>query len=150
MKAYIATSFSNRQDDEAIINCIINTLTNLEIQPFVFVDAKPFPAEQEKEMMEAAMKAMDDCEILIANGSHKAVGVGIEAGYAKAKGKMVVYIRSIVAEHSTTLSGISDHQIVYESLDELAMLLQHAFKNVQEKLISTSIILDVKTRASFS
>ena len=94
MKAYIATSFSNRLNDESIINCIVHTLDNLQIQPLVFVDTYSFSATQEKEMMVAAMKAIDDCEILIANGSHKAVGVGIEAGYAKAKGKLVTYVQT--------------------------------------------------------
>ena len=133
MNAYIATSFSNRLNDESIINCIVHTLDNLQIQPLVFVDTYSFSATQEKEMMVAAMKAIDDCEILIANGSHKAVGVGIEAGYAKAKGKLVIYIRSNLSAHSTTLSGISDKQIVYESLDDLALLLQHALQNVKTK-----------------
>lgn len=129
MKAYIATSFSNRQIDSAIINYIVSVLDNFKIEPLIFVDAYSFSAEQEKEMMQAAMNAIDDCEILIANGSHKAVGVGIEAGYAKAKGKFVIYIRSKQAEHSTTLSGISDHQIMYENFDELKLKLHHALLN---------------------
>ena len=133
MKAYIATGYSNRQHDSDIINCIVSTLANLQMQSLIFVDAYVFAADQEKEMMEAAMKAIDDCEILIANGSHKAVGVGIEAGYAKAKGKLVIYIRSKHNDHSTTLSGISDHQVVYESLDELVLLLHHVLKNVTAK-----------------
>lgn len=133
MKAYIATSYSNRQHESDIINCIVSTLANLQIQSLIFVDAYAFSAYQEKEMMEAAMKAIDDCEILIANGSQKAVGVGIEAGYAKAKGKSVIYIRSKYDDHSTTLSGISDHQIVYESLDELVLLLHHVLMNVTAK-----------------
>lgn len=133
MKAYIATSFSNRQNDESIINCIVRTLDNLQIQPLVFVNTYLFSAAKEKEMMEAAMKAIDDCEILIANGSHKAIGVGIETGYAKAKGKLAIYIRPKQAAHSTTLSGICDHQIVYESLDELSLLLHHALQSEKAK-----------------
>ncbi len=133
MKAYIATSFSNRQGDKAIINCIVNTLTNLQIQTFVFVDVYSFSAEQEKEMMQTAMKAIDGCEILIADGSHKAVGVGIEAGYAKAKNRQVIYIRPKETEHSTTLSGLSDVSIVYDNLNELEKQLSVTIKSFTNK-----------------
>lgn len=107
------------------VNAIIQTLHSFNIQSFVFVDQYSFHPSQEKEMMQAAMKEMDDCDLLIAETSDKAIGIGIEAGYAKAKGKPVIYLRNKKAEHSTTLSGISDHQIIYADIDDLKTQLKN-------------------------
>jgi nucleoside 2-deoxyribosyltransferase len=88
------------------------------------VDQYSFKAEEEKQMMQRAMEAINQSHWLIALASEKAIGIGIEAGYAKGKGKPVIYIRHIEAEHSTTLSGISDHQIIYVDLQDLAQKLK--------------------------
>lgn len=81
--------------------------------PFVFVDQYRFDPSQEREMMSQALADIDRSDLLIAETSDKGIGIGIETGYAKAKGKPVIYVRQAEAEHSTTVSGISDHQIIY-------------------------------------
>lgn len=113
MKAYISISFSRRQSMNAELDSIKETLKKFNIEPFVFVDEFKFISTQEKEMMQQVMLSIDDCDLLIAETSDKAIGIGIEVGYAKAKGKPVIYMRNKNAEHSTTVSGISDFQIVY-------------------------------------
>lgn len=80
-------------------------------------------------MMQQAMDDIDKCSMLIAETSDKAIGIGIEAGYAKAKGKPVIYLRHKDAEHSTTLSGISDIQIIYSDTDDLATKLTNALNH---------------------
>jgi nucleoside 2-deoxyribosyltransferase len=94
-------------------------LKEFHIKPFVFVDNFKFSSDQEKEMMAQALLSIDDCDLLIAETSEKAIGIGIEVGYAKAKGKPVIYIRNRNAEHSTTVSGISDSQIIYHDIKDL-------------------------------
>lgn len=129
MKAYLSISYSKRKELKEEVNAIIETLQSFNIITFVFADQYQFHSSQEKEMMQAALQAIDDCDILIAETSDKAIGIGIEAGYAKAKGKPVIYLRNKKAEHSTTLSGISDHHIIYADTndlkDQLNKLLQH-------------------------
>lgn len=70
-------------------------------------------------MMNQAIRDIDNCDILIAETSDKGIGIGIEVGYAKAKNKPIIYIRSAKAEHSTTVSGISDYQIIYADIGDL-------------------------------
>lgn len=129
MKAYLSISYSKRKELKEEVNAIIETLQSFNITSFVFTDQYQFHSSQEKEMMQAALQAIDDCDILIAETSDKAIGIGIEAGYAKAKGKPVIYLRNKNTEHSTTLSGISDHQLIYTDTndlkDQLNKLLQH-------------------------
>lgn len=119
MKAYISISYSKRKSIEAELDSIKETLKTFNIEPFVFVDQFKFTPKQEKEMMQQAMLSIDDCDLVIAETSDKAIGIGIEVGYAKAKRKSVIYMRNKNAEHSTTVSGISDFQIVYTDIKDL-------------------------------
>jgi nucleoside 2-deoxyribosyltransferase len=119
MTAYISVSFSKRKLADKAIDAITGTLKEFKIAPLIFVDAYKFDITQEREMMQQAMKDIDNCGILIAETSDKSIGIGIEAGYAKAKGKPVVYVRHKDAEHSTTVAGISDFKIIYNNSNDL-------------------------------
>lgn len=119
MKAYISVSFSNRKFVEKEIASIVDTLNDFKISSCVFVDNYKFDLTQERQMMAQAMADIDNCDILIAETSDKGIGIGIEVGYAKAKSKTVIYLRNKDKEHSTTISGISDFQIIYMDTNDL-------------------------------
>ena len=124
MKAYISVGFSQRKQLDKEITTIIETLRSFEIDPFVFVDNFRFEANEEREMMSEAIKAIDNTDILIAETSEKGIGIGVEVGYAKAKNKPVIYLRNKNSEHSTTVSGISDYQIIYKDRNDLKKQLK--------------------------
>ena len=119
MKAYISVSFSKRKLVDKEITAIMDTLTEFKISPLVFVDNYKFDLAEERQMMRQAMADIDNCDILIAETSNKGIGIGIEVGYAKAKDKTVIYLRQKDSEHSTTIAGISDFQIVYLDTNDL-------------------------------
>lgn len=123
MKAYISISYGNRKIMEGELQSIKETLLKFKIRPFAFVDEFTFAPTEETQMMNQAMRSIDDCDFLIAETSDKAIGIGVEVGYAKAKNKPVIYLRNKNAEHSTTVSGISDFRIVYKDVNELKHLL---------------------------
>jgi nucleoside 2-deoxyribosyltransferase len=130
MKAYISISYNKRKSMNAEINAIKETLIIHKIIPLVFVDEFKFNSAQEKEMMQQAMQLIDNSDVLIAEVSDKAIGIGIEVGYAKAKGKPVIYLRNEDAENSTTVSGISDFQILYNDVIELKQLLSEVISKI--------------------
>lgn len=132
MTAYIAISYSQRNELAEELTVIKEVLVASGINPFVFIERFQFDPSQEKEMMQEAMRQLDTTDLLIAETSDKAIGIGIEAGYAKAKGKPVIYIRNKKAEHSTTLSGISDQQVIYENSIDLKEKLQMILKQVMK------------------
>ena len=134
MKAYISISYNKRHELSGELQSIIEVLEKFHIKPFVFVDNFKFSSEQEKEMMQQAMASIDDCDLLIAETSDKAIGIGIEVGYAKAKVKQVIYMRNKNAEHSTTVSGISDFKIIYDDVVDLKQRLS----SVLNKIINLS------------
>lgn len=119
MKGYISISYAKRYSLVEELNTIIEMLKKMNIEPLIFIDCYNFTPNQEKEMMQQAMLSIDSCDFLIAETTDKGIGIGVEAGYAKAKGKPVIYIRNRNGEHSTTVSGISDFQIIYDNLLDL-------------------------------
>ena len=124
MKAFISVSYQHRNVKGCAVDTIVSTLQLNHVDAFVFVDHYRFQPFQEQEMMQQAMADIDQCDLLIAEASHKAIGIGIEAGYAKGRGKKVIYIRQEDQEHSTTLSGISDYKIIYNDYKDLEAQLQ--------------------------
>lgn len=132
MIAYISVSFSKRSEVEPALQVIRQTLQQHSIHPFIFVDERHFLPDEEKQMMKQCMEDIDKCCLLIAEVSDKAIGVGIEVGYAKAKGKPVVYLRKATAEHSATTSGISDYSIVYDCESNLQIELSNVLETILE------------------
>jgi nucleoside 2-deoxyribosyltransferase len=131
MTAYISISYCKRNFLDSELKAIIAVLINFKINPSVFVDKYRFELKEEKQMMQQAMKDIENCNIFIAETSEKAIGIGVEAGYAKGKNKPVIYLRNSKAEHSTTVAGISDFSIVYDNADDL----QQKFATVINNLI---------------
>lgn len=131
MTAYISISYSKRKILQKELDAIAETVKLFSITPFVFVDTYNFTPSQEKEMMQQAFTEIDKCKLLIAETSDKAIGIGIEAGYAKAKNKPVIYLRNKNAEHSTTVSGASDFKIIYSDTDDLRKQLFEILKKMK-------------------
>ena len=84
-------------------------------------------------MMQQAMADLDNCDLLLAETSDKGIGIGIEVGYAKAKGKTIIYLRQKDTAHSTTVSGISDFQIVYNDATDLKKQLAETVEQIINK-----------------
>lgn len=134
--AYISVSFGRRKFIDREIRTVIETLNCFNIRSFVFVDKYNFAPHEEKQMMQQAMRDIEQCDLLLAETSDKAIGIGVEVGYAKAKGKPVLYLRHQNAVHSTTVSGISDLNILYLDCDDLKQQLAGVLPQILETLQS--------------
>lgn len=119
-RAYLAISLALRASLDPIVKVLEQVFTDHGIALFVFVDHYRFLPGQEKEMMQKAFDEIDRCTLLIAECSEKAIGVGIEAGYALGRGKQVWYLRPQTAPHSTTLAGAADKSFIYRNKTDLA------------------------------
>ena len=130
MRAYISVSYQLRNALREELDAIKVALTSHQIEPFLFVDQYQFDPLDEMAMMKQALADIDSCGMLIAETSDKAIGIGIETGYAKARNKPVIYLRKKTAPHSTTLSGISDYRVYYENAADLKMQLESVLKQL--------------------
>lgn len=130
MKAYLSLSYSKRGSIENEISVIKDILNSFQIEAFIFVDQYSFQQNEDKKMMHQALTDIDECDFLIAEVSDKAMGVGVEVGYAKAKNKPIIYLRHSTAEHSTTISGVSNYSIFYNDINDLKGRLSTILKSI--------------------
>lgn len=76
-----------------------------------------------KKLMQITFQAIEKSDFVLIEFSEKGVGLGIEAGYAYAKGKPVITIAEKGSGISNTLRGISAKVIEYKNIKELEKLL---------------------------
>lgn len=118
-RAYLALSLSMRPMLNQVVEVLQEILEEQGIALFVFVDHFSFTPAEESAMMQQAFLEIDHADLIIAECSEKAIGVGIEAGYALGKGKNVWYLRQINSPHSTTLSGAAQKSFIYSDPADL-------------------------------
>ncbi|HRI79657.1 MAG TPA: nucleoside 2-deoxyribosyltransferase [Cyclobacteriaceae bacterium] len=132
MRAYISVSYAKAKALVAELKSIESELTLAGIEPWIFVSKHKFSSAEEAKMMQQAFIDIDKSDFLIAECTFKAIGIGIEAGYAKARSKPVIYLRHSHAEHSTTMSGLSEFSIIYKDSDDLALQLRKVMAAIQK------------------
>lgn len=129
-KAYLAISYSRRKEFDVEVTALTQWLAQRGIDLFVFVDRYNFTGDQEVEMMATAFREIAESDLLIAELTHKAMGVGIELGYAFGQNIPIVYVRKTGAEHSTTAAGCADHIVTYSSPATLLEGMDSALKAI--------------------
>jgi 2'-deoxynucleoside 5'-phosphate N-hydrolase len=130
MQAYIALSFSHRRELGAVVAAVSRALRSVSIQPFVFTDQYVFEKSESKAMMKRACDDIRRSDLFIAEVSYKEIGIGVEAGFASGRGKPVLYLRQRSAEHSTTVSGISEEIIIYDDPADLEQKMQNLLQRM--------------------
>lgn len=122
--AFVSMSFSHKHHMKAVVDRLKGVLSAYDIASKIFVEDYTFDASKEDIMMRVSCDDISKCDFLIAELSHKAIGVGVEVGFAAGLGKPIIYMRQLNAEHSTTVAGISTYKIIYESLEDLEYKLR--------------------------
>jgi nucleoside 2-deoxyribosyltransferase len=122
VKTYLAIKFKEDYSDKEKIKSISDVLSDVGIETLVMVRDYEKWGEvlfTPKELMKKTFEAIDSAEILITEFSEKGVGLGIEAGYAFAKGKPIIVIAKEGSDISSTLRGISREVIFYNEVKEI-------------------------------
>ncbi len=117
--AFVSASFAHKDTLAPALNAIRAALDSAGIHAHVFVEAYAFAPDQQHAMMAATQADLRAADLLIAEVTHKAIGVGIEIGYAAALGIPVIYVRHADAEPSTTIGGLAARCIVYRTPADL-------------------------------
>lgn len=118
-KAFISYSFLKREDIRELHEQLKKTLEKkfkFEVYAFVFDYTKKV---DDKKLMDEALKKVDEADLVLVELSNKSVGVGIEAGYAKAKGIPIIYLHKKGTKLKQAMNGISDAVITYVTTGDL-------------------------------
>ncbi|TCT17192.1 hypothetical protein EDC18_101490 [Natranaerovirga pectinivora] len=135
MKAYIAIKYHINLENKELIEEISNALEVNKIKSCCIIrdkeewGRKTFSVE---ELMSISFKEIEISDFIVVDLSEKGVGLGIEAGYAYAKGIPIITIAKEGKDISNTLKGISKKIYTYEESSDLV----NYFKRLKE----TSII----------
>lgn len=121
-EAYLGIKFhaDNRNRDK--IEAISRTLTQAGLTTTCIVrDVESWGKHKftPQELMARTFGVIEASDLAIIDLSEKGVGLGIEAGFAFARGIPLVTIAQANSDISTTLRGISQHVFLYTEFDEL-------------------------------
>jgi len=137
MKAYIGIKFHPDNRNRATIELLSQLLASCGFETVCVRrdleqwGAVPFSPEA---LMQQTCTVIDTCDLVVIELTEKGVGLGIEAGYAYARGLPVVTIARVGADISTTLRGISTAVCLYRGATELGAF----FSRVREALTDTA------------
>jgi nucleoside 2-deoxyribosyltransferase len=79
-----------------------------------------------RELMARTFAEIQACDLVIVDLTEKGVGVGIEAGYARAKNISVIVIAQTGADISETLRGIARAVFCYAGAEDLMRFMREA------------------------
>lgn len=122
MRAYISIKY---RADNSNKNCIEKIASALEQSGFETVcitrDIEKWGQIElsPEELMQRTFTEIDLSHLIVVDLTEKGVGLGIEAGYAYAKGIPIAVIAKKGSDISTTLQGISQQLFLYDEFDDL-------------------------------
>lgn len=126
MKAYIGIKYHEDYRNKTIVDKISSMLEEKGYETICIVNdvnsknKVPFSPE---ELMKVTFESIDTCNLVIIDLTEKGVGLGIEAGYAYAKGIPIITIAKNGSDISETLEGISNKVLFYNKIEDLEMVL---------------------------
>lgn len=112
-KIFFSYSFANRNSYEDFHKEMKKYFQSKGVEIFAFVFDFQDPLDDHI-LMTAALNEIDKSDMVLVELSNKSVGVGLEAGYAKAKGKIIGYLYKNGSDLQQTVNGIADYLIPYD------------------------------------
>jgi 2'-deoxynucleoside 5'-phosphate N-hydrolase len=119
IKFFCSYSYSKRHEYEDFHEKLKKyLLDNIADKMYAFVyDFKEDVDDQT--LMETALSIIKKSDYLIVEPSNKSIGVGIEAGYAKANNIPIIYLIKEGEDVSQTMNGISSFKVNYNTVDDV-------------------------------
>ena len=122
MKIYLAIKFHEDFSNRKLIEEISETLNKFGFETKVMardyenwgqIKFKP------EDLMKLTFEIIEKSDLLLVEFSEKGVGLGIETGYAYAKGKTIIVIAKYGSDISETMRGVAKEVIFYEKVEEI-------------------------------
>jgi 2'-deoxynucleoside 5'-phosphate N-hydrolase len=135
IKAYFGIKFHADNKNKKLIDDISKILQEINIETICItrdIEKWGMCSFSPEELMNKTFQVIDSCDIVIIELTEKGVGLGIEAGYASAKGKPIFTIADKNSEISTTLKGISKSYFQYQDLSNLQNYIKNEIKTLNQ------------------
>ncbi len=127
MKAFLSIKYHPDLHNKDKIEIIMRILESCGINPFCV--ARDFEKWGQvhfdpQELMSITLREIRSTHLVVVDLEEKGVGVGIECGYAAARGIPIVTIAPRGSDVSLTLQGISREIVYYTAADDLTPYFQ--------------------------
>ncbi len=122
MKVLLAIKFHEDNSNRELIGKISKSLSQIGMETVVVArDFEKWGEEKitARELMGFALENIEKSNLLLIEFSEKGVGLGIEAGYAFAKGIPIVVIAKQGTDISKSMEGLTKEIVFYNAVDEL-------------------------------
>ena len=129
-RAFLSRSYAHRHEMLPVVDIITQAAAAMDINVYDFVTVNQFEAHEMKLMMQTSFSQIQAADLLIAEVSVKAIGVGIEVGYAAALNKPILALRGELTEHSTTVSGTATVSLTYVDGEALRQVLPQGLRSI--------------------
>lgn len=117
-RIFFGTSFKHLKEYESLYKKMIIFFGKYGIEVYSFVFEYNGSTEN-KIMLKNVLDEMDKSDLIIADASHDSLGVGMEVGYFKGKGKKIVFLHKKSTFLDENMEGVSDYIVDYESDDDV-------------------------------
>ena len=137
MKAYLGIKYHADNRNQEVIEEISEVLARCGIATScVARDLEKWGRVrfEARDLMQQAFAMIDECDFVVIELSEKGVGLGIEAGYAYAKGIPVMTVAKRGSGVSETLRGVSSHIVLYEEVSDLLPIFTDLFQTSNQSL----------------
>jgi nucleoside 2-deoxyribosyltransferase len=127
MKVFLSIKFWGDNRNRRDIEEIIKVIENAGVEVFCFIrDAEQWGGRgfEPQEMMELTFKNIQESDFIVANVVDWPIGVGVEAGYAYAKGIPIICIYPEGSKAPGTVVSLARHIIEYTDYADLGKKLK--------------------------
>lgn len=134
MRAYLGIKYHADNRNREVIEGISEVLARCGFMTFsVARDLEHWGAVrlEPQDLMRQTFAIIDTCNLIVIELSEKGVGLGIEAGYAHAKGIPVVTVAKRGSDISETLRGISRSVVFYSAYCDLEPFFTRLHTEIQ-------------------
>lgn len=122
MKVYIGIKYHEDYRNKSIIDKLSSVLEKMGHETICIIrdiEKEGQASYNSDELMKITFSEIDACDLVIIDLTEKGVGLGIEAGYAFAKGIPIITVAKYGSDISNTLVGISKRVIFYDDIEEI-------------------------------
>jgi len=130
MKAYISVDHNSRKKLSKEIIALGMALSTASVEQYIFVDKFNFEPGLEVELVQKALKEIDNSNFVIVETTYETVTSSVEVGYARAKRKPIVYLQHEDVAISPILYGLSNFHIQYANPKDLFDQMSEFLKNI--------------------
>jgi nucleoside 2-deoxyribosyltransferase len=125
MKVYIGIKYHEDYRNKSIVDKLSSALEKMGHETICIIrdiEKEGQASYNSDELMKITFSEIDACDLVIIDLTEKGVGLGIEAGYAFAKGIPIITVAKDGSDISNTLVGISKRVIFYNDIEEITFI----------------------------